>query len=96
MAKQRGGDVLRISERLIAALTVWIVVDNARFAIVTNALFVLGASFLIGGLKYHVQEFNRASARLHAGLLLLAAIALVSPSAIVRTDVAGGEPKGIN
>ena len=28
-------------------------------AIVTNALFMLGASFLLGGLKYHVQEFNR-------------------------------------
>src|SRR5215472_16569956 len=59
-------------------------------AIVTNTLFMLGASFLLGGLKYHVQEYNRASARLHAGLLLLAAIALVSPSAIARTDLAAG------
>ena len=57
-------------------------------AIVTNALFMLGLSFLVGGLKYHVQEYNRASARLHAGLLLLAAIALVSPSAIARTELA--------
>src|SRR6188508_2641460 len=30
-------------------------------AIVTNTLFMLGASFLIGGLKYHVQEYNRVS-----------------------------------
>jgi Ca2+:H+ antiporter len=59
-------------------------------AIVTNALFMLGASFFLGGLKYHVQEYNRASARLHAGLLLLAAVALVSPSAIARTDLAAG------
>src|ERR1700748_1203120 len=59
-------------------------------AIVTNALFMLGASFLLGGLKYHVQEYNRASARLHACLLLLAAVALVSPSAIARIDLAGG------
>jgi Ca2+:H+ antiporter len=49
---------------------------------------MLGASFLLGGLKYHVQDYNRASARLHAGLLLLATIALVSPSAIARTDLA--------
>src|SRR5271169_7109905 len=28
-------------------------------AIVTNTLFLLGASFLLGGLKYHVQEYNR-------------------------------------
>ena len=59
-------------------------------AIVTNALFMLGASFLLGGLKHHVQEYNRASARLHAGLLLLATIALVSPSAIARTELAAG------
>ena len=28
-------------------------------AIVTNTLFMLGASFLLGGLKYHTQEYNR-------------------------------------
>src|SRR3954467_2987941 len=38
-------------------------------AIVTNSLFLLGASFLLGGLKHHVQDFNRMSARLQAGLL---------------------------
>ena len=41
-------------------------------AIVTNTLFMLGASFLLGGLKHHVQEFNKASARLQSGLLFLA------------------------
>ena len=35
-------------------------------AIVTNTLFMLGASFLLGGLKHHSQEFNRANARLQA------------------------------
>ena len=35
-------------------------------AIVTNTLFMLGASFLLGGLKHHVQEYNRVSARLQA------------------------------
>ncbi len=33
-------------------------------AIVTNSLFMLGGSFLLGGLKHHVQEFNRSTARL--------------------------------
>ena len=28
-------------------------------AIVTNALFMLGAALLVGGLKHHVQEYNR-------------------------------------
>src|SRR6478736_9900962 len=32
-------------------------------AIVTNTLFMLGASFLLGGLKHHVQEYNSTSAR---------------------------------
>ncbi len=55
-------------------------------AIVTNTLFMLGASFLLGGLKHHVQEFNRAGARLQAGLLFLATVALLIPSAIATAD----------
>jgi Ca2+:H+ antiporter len=35
--------------------------------IVTNILFMLGASFLLGGLKHHAQQFNAASARIQAG-----------------------------
>src|SRR5215468_8493073 len=55
-------------------------------AIVTNTLFMLGASFLLGGLKHHVQEFNRVSARLQAGLLFLATVALLIPSAVSQAD----------
>ena len=55
-------------------------------AIVTNTLFMLGASFLLGGLKHHVQEYNRVSARLQAGLLFLATVALLIPSAVSRAD----------
>jgi Ca2+:H+ antiporter len=58
-------------------------------AIVTNSLFMLGASFLLGGLTYHVQEFNRVSARLHASLLFLATIALLIPSAVKASDAPG-------
>ena len=59
-------------------------------AIVTNTLFMLGASFLLGGLKYHVQEYNRVSARLQAGLLFLATVALLIPSAIAKADPVAG------
>jgi Ca2+:H+ antiporter len=59
-------------------------------AIVTNTLFMLGMSFLLGGLKQHTQEFNRVSARLQAGLLFLATIALLVPSAIVEADTGTG------
>src|SRR6187431_2449282 len=37
-------------------------------AIVANTLFMLGTSFLLGGLKHHVQEYNRIGARFQAGL----------------------------
>jgi Ca2+:H+ antiporter len=55
-------------------------------AIVANSLFMLGAAFLLGGLKYHVQEFNRNSARLQAGLLFLATITILIPSVVADPD----------
>jgi len=57
-------------------------------AIVTNTLFMLGASFLLGGLKHHTQEYNRTGTRFQASLLFLATIALLIPSAIVKVDAA--------
>src|SRR5688572_29640901 len=55
-------------------------------AIVTNALFMLGAALLVGGLKHHVQDFNREGARLQAGLLFLATVAMLVPSLLAETD----------
>jgi Ca2+:H+ antiporter len=57
-------------------------------AIVTNTLFMLGASFLLGGLRHHVQDYNRVNARIQAGLLFLATVALLIPSAVSHADVA--------
>src|SRR6516165_8220559 len=61
-------------------------------AIVTNSMFMLGASFLLGGLKHHVQEYNRLNARMQSGLLFLASVALLVPSALAGVDspAAGG------
>jgi Ca2+:H+ antiporter len=59
-------------------------------AIVTNTLFMLGASFLLGGLKHRVQEYNRVTARMQAGLLFLATIALLVPSVVSQADSAEG------
>src|SRR3977135_4498667 len=58
-------------------------------AVVTNSLFMLGASFLLGGFRYHVQEFNRIGARLQAGLLFLASVALLIPSTIGARGLSG-------
>lgn len=58
-------------------------------AIVANTLLMLGASFLLGGLKYHLQEFNRVNARVQAGMLFLATVALIVPSAVSVADSTG-------
>src|SRR4030095_9324773 len=55
-------------------------------AIVTNSLFMLGAAFLIGGLRHHMQEYNRSNARLQAGLLFLATVAILIPSVLGEAD----------
>src|SRR5262245_6991533 len=49
---------------------------------------MLGSSFLCGGLKHHVQEYNRNNARLQAGLLFLATIAILIPSVLAEADSA--------
>jgi len=59
-------------------------------AIVTNSLFMLGASFLLGGLRHHVQEYNRAGGRLYSALLLMATVALLAPAAVADLDLAQG------
>ncbi|CCM74350.1 calcium/proton exchanger [Rhizobium mesoamericanum] len=55
-------------------------------AIVTNTLFMLGGAFFLGGLKHHIQEFNRVNARFQACLLFLATIAILVPSLISEVD----------
>ncbi|HEY7369508.1 MAG TPA: calcium/proton exchanger [Thermoanaerobaculia bacterium] len=55
-------------------------------AIVTNSLFMLGGCFFLGGLRHRVQEFNPRNARVQAGMLLLASIALLVPSIVNRVE----------
>jgi Ca2+:H+ antiporter len=55
-------------------------------AIVSNILFMLGGSFLIGGLRHHEQSFNRVSARMQAGMLFLATVGLLVPSLVAQAD----------
>jgi Ca2+:H+ antiporter len=57
-------------------------------AIVANALFMLGAALLLGGLRHHTQRFNAAGVRLQAAQLFLATIALLVPSTVA--DPRGG------
>ncbi|MFN2425654.1 MAG: calcium/proton exchanger [Candidatus Binatia bacterium] len=55
-------------------------------AIVTNSLFMLGMSFVIGGARHHVMEFSSANARMLASQLFLATVALLVPSVLARAD----------
>ena len=48
--------------------------------ILANLLFVLGLSFLVGGLYYRGQKFNRRGVRVERSLLMIAAISIVLPS----------------
>jgi Ca2+:H+ antiporter len=48
--------------------------------ILGNLLFVVGLSFLLGGLRFRVQKYNRRGARIQRSILMLAAIAIVVPS----------------
>jgi Ca2+:H+ antiporter len=73
---------LIIALAALAAGQYMLVKASIAGAIVTNSLFMPGASFLLGGLKYHLQEYNRVSARLQAALLFLATIGLLVPSAV--------------
>src|SRR5580700_2401273 len=81
---------LVISLAALRAGQIMLVKASIAGAIVTNTLFMLGASFLLGGIKYHIQEYNRVSARLQAGLLFLATVALLVPSAIAEADSKAG------
>ncbi len=62
-------------------------------AIVTNTLFMLGTSFLLGGLRHHTQQFNETSARLQAGQLFLATIALLLPTVVgIKVTASSEDP----
>lgn len=49
-------------------------------SIIGNILLVLGVSMLAGGLRHNQQRFNATAASMNAGLLAVAAIALVVPA----------------
>lgn len=49
-------------------------------AVISNGLFTLGLSFLLGGFRHHLQQLNLDYVHMQAGLLLLATIALLVPS----------------
>lgn len=49
-------------------------------AILANLLLATGASFLVGGIKYHNQDYNVTSIRVYSSMMLIAVISLTVPS----------------
>ncbi len=48
-------------------------------AILANLLLGLGLAFLLGGLRYHTQDFNRSAAGMQASMMMLAVISMMVP-----------------
>nr|HPH45535.1 calcium/proton exchanger [Chryseolinea sp.] len=49
-------------------------------AILANLLLATGASFLLGGIKFHNQEYNPISIRVYSSMMMIAVISLTVPS----------------
>jgi Ca2+:H+ antiporter len=76
---------LVIALTALAAGQYMLVKASIAGAIVTNVLFMLGGSMLLGGLKHRVQTYNKPTARLQTAMLLAAIFALLVPSAIATS-----------
>src|SRR5262245_2980771 len=63
-------------------------VDMVRASIVgallANLLLGLGMSFFLGGLRFHVQDYNPLAARAYSSMMLLAVISMGIPSGFNR------------
>ena len=53
-------------------------------AILANLLLALGVALLLGGVRYHSQEFSAGAGRVYSSMMLLAVISLAGPGAFER------------
>lgn len=53
-------------------------------AILANLLLALGASFLVGGIRFHNQEYNPVSTRVYSSMMMIAVLSLTVPGAFHR------------
>jgi Ca2+:H+ antiporter len=60
------------------------VLGSIAGAILANLLLALGIAFLLGGLRYHDQDYNPAAARVYSSMMLIAVVSLAVPSAFSR------------
>ncbi len=65
-------------------------------SILGNTLLVLGASFVVGGIRHGVQTFDRRVAGMNASMLALAVIGLGLPTAFAAARGAGADAQHIS
>jgi len=59
-------------------------------AVVTNSLFMLGMSCLVGGVKHKVQTYNKPNAVTQTSLLFVVCIAMMVPAIVSKVTVGSG------
>lgn len=66
-------------------------------AILANLLLATGVSFLVGGTKFHNQDYNVTSIRVYSSMMMIAVISLTIPSGfhILTADRAATENENI-
>jgi Ca2+:H+ antiporter len=57
-----------------------IVLASLAGAILANLLLAMGISFLVGGVKFHNQDYNPTSIRVYSSMMMIAVISLTIPS----------------
>lgn len=62
-----------------------VVKSSIAGAVIGNILLVLGASMLVGGLKYKTQKFNKKVSEVSSSMLLFAVIGLCVPALFTHT-----------
>ena len=73
-----------------------IVLASLVGAILANLLFAMGISFLLGGVRNHIQEYNPVSIRVYSSMMMIAVLSLLVPSAFHRFSQSGGVLEGEN
>lgn len=66
-------------------------------AILANLLLATGVSFLVGGTRFHNQDYNVTSIRVYSSMMMIAVISLTIPSGfhILTAEKAAGENENL-
>ena len=62
-------------------------------AILANLLLAMGLAFLVGGMKFHNQDYNPVGVRVYSSMMMIAVISLTIPSGF-HIFMAGKAPTG--